>query len=165
MRAVRYASCAMFVAALELSCGGTPQTPTAASLPVVGPPAAKTGIVQGIVKHEGFVSHGLFPEGPLAGAQVVITEGPGAGLSVTTGADGVYRFELPLGPFRVRWSWPGNETRDSDPGTIVAGTTMTLDVVILRQASSLPIPEWSIAGTVRDGAGNPIAAAAISVED
>ena len=146
------------------ACGAseTPAAPSSAALP-----AATTGTVQGVVKHEAYSSHGYFPEGPVVGAQVLVTDGPGAGQSVTTTADGAYRFELPTGAFRVRWSGQaqGFETRDSDPGTVTAGATTTLDAVILRRQSSVPISEWSISGTVSDSVGNPIAAASIVVED
>src|SRR4051812_23733693 len=146
------------------ACGGS-HVPTAPSSAPSPAPAATTGVVQGVVMHEGYVSHGSFPQGPVTGAPVMVTEGPGAGQTVTTGADGAYRFELPPGPFRVRWSWPGNESRDSDPGTVAAGTTVTLDSVVLRLSWHLPIPEWSVSGTIRDSAGNPIADASIIVED
>jgi len=136
------------------ACGGTPAVPSPA---VTTPAAPTTGSVQGVVKHETYANHGLFLEGPLPGAQVLVTEGAGAGQSVTTGTDGTYRFELPPGPFRVRWSAGGFESRDSDPGTVIGGSTTTVDAVILRLLSNVPIAEWSISGIVRDGVGNPVA--------
>jgi hypothetical protein len=77
----------------------------------------------------------------------------------------VYRFELPAGPFRVRWSAPNWETRDSDQGTVVAGSTTTVDTVTLRTLANVPIAEWTITGTIRDGIGNPVAAASLLVGD
>jgi hypothetical protein len=152
------------VMSLLTACGAAPDTPAGPSWAVVMPPAPTTGIVQGVVKHETFISHGLFPEGPLSGAQVLVTEGPGAGQSVTTGADGAYRFELSPGPFRVRWSAQGYEPRDSDPGTVIAGSTTTVNAVILQRLSNV-IGDWSITGIVRDGVGNPVAGARVDAGD
>jgi hypothetical protein len=149
---------------LLTACGAAPDAPTGPSSAVVTPPAPTTGIVQGLVKHEAYVSHGLFPEGPLSSAQVVVTEGPGAGHSVTPVADGADRFDLPPGPFRVRWSAPGYEPRDSDPGAVIAGSTTTVNAVILQRLSNA-IGDWSITGIVRDGVGNPVAGARINAWD
>lgn len=147
------------VMSLLSACGGTPTVPSSAVTP--RPPT--TGIVQGIVKGDPFP--GRVPEAPLSGAQVVVTEGPGVGQSVTTGSDGAYRFELPAGPFRLRWSASSFETRDSNPGTAVAGSTTTVDAVTLRLLSNLPIAEWSISGIVRDGGGHPVAGVWVKAED
>jgi hypothetical protein len=147
---------------LLTACGAASDTPTTPSSAVVTPPAPTTGVVQGIVRHEAYVSHGLFPEGPLSGAQVVVTEGSAAGQSVTTGGDGAYRFELPSGPFRIRWSAANYDPRGSDPGEVTAGTTTTVEPVVLRRGG---IPEWSISGIVRDGVGNPVADALVDAWD
>lgn len=124
------------------------------------PPAPTTGVVQGIVKRAAFFGATFNPEAPLSGAQVLVTEGPGARQSATTGNDGAYRFELPAGPFRLRWSAssPFFETRDSNPGVVVAGSTTTVDAVVLRFA------EWSVSGIVRDGVGNPVARALVTAD-
>jgi len=157
-------ACALCAAmSLVSACGAASDTPTGPSSAVT-PPAPTTGIVQGIVKHEGFISHGWFPEGPLPGAQVVVTEGPGAGQSVTTGADGAYRFELPAGAFRVRWSAQGYEPRESDPGTLLAGSTTAVNAVVLQRLSNV-IGDWSINGMVRDGVGNPVAGVSVDAGD
>ena len=146
------------VMSLLTACGAASDTPTAPSSTMVTPSAPMTGVVQGIVKHETIVvPHLVVPEGPLSGAQVLVTEGVGAGQTVTTGADGAYRFELPPGPFRVRWSAQGYEPRESEPGTVIAGSTTPVNTVMLRLLSNLPIAEWSISGIVRDGLGNPVA--------
>jgi len=155
---------------LLTACGAASDTPTAPSSAVVTPPAPITGIVQGVVRHATvFVSlpaQVLLPEGPLSGAQVLVTEGAGAGRSATTGADGAYRLELPPGPFRVRWSRPGYEARESDPGAVIAGSTTTVDTVTLRPLPDLSIvEEWSISGIVRDGLGDPVAGAYVDVSD
>jgi hypothetical protein len=69
--------------------------------------------VEGIVNHESYLTNRIVnPAGPMSGARVVVTEGPGVGATVTTGADGVYHFDLPPGPFRVRWSAEFFETRE-----------------------------------------------------
>jgi len=151
------------VMSLLSACGAGSDTPTAPSPALVTPTAPTIGIVQGIVKGDPFP--GRVPEGPLSGAQVVVTEGPGVGQSVTTGSDGAYRFEVPAGPFRLRWSASSFETRDSNPGIVVAGITTTVDAVTLRLLSNLPIAEWSISGTVRDGVGNPVAGVWVTAND
>jgi Carboxypeptidase regulatory-like domain len=152
-----YALCAVM---LLLTACGAANAPTVPSSTVVTPPAPTTGTVQGIVKRAAFFGATFNPEAPLAGAQVLVTEGVGAGQSVTTGGDGAYRFELPAGPFRLRWSAssPFFETRDSNPGVVVAGSTTAVDVVVLRFA------EWRVSGIVRDGVGNPVAGAWVTVD-
>lgn len=152
------------VMSLLSACGAASDTPTGPSSAVVTPPAPTTGIVQGIVKREAYAGLVFYPEGPLSGAQVLVTEGAGAGQSVTTGADGAYRFELPPGPFRVRWSAQGYEPRDGDPGAVIAGSTTTVNTVTLR-LSFESNPEWSISGIVRDGLGNPVAGAQVDAGD
>src|SRR5438105_2715743 len=151
---------------LTMGCGAAPASPTVPSTTGTTAPAPTNGSVAGIVRHEAFVSGRiLVPEGPLAGAEVTVTEGAGAGRSVTTGADGAYRLELPPGPFRVRWSAPTYEPRASDSGTITAGITTTMMPVTLRLLSNVPIPEWSVSGIVRDGVGNPLPGALVTAGD
>ena len=106
------------------------------------------------MKREAYFGAVFNPEAPVSGAQVLVTEGAGAGQSATTAAGGAYRLELPPGPFRLRWSAQGLDPRESDPGTVIAGSTTTVDTVILRVMS---VPDWSITGIVRDGVGNPVA--------
>jgi hypothetical protein len=143
------------------ACGDTSTVPSST---VVTPPAPMTGVVQGIVRLESYFGLVFSPEGPLSGAQVLVTEGAGAGQTVTTGANGAYRLELPPGPFRLRWSAQDVEPRDSDPGTVTAGNTTTVGTVILRRSFE-GNPEWSISGIVRDGLGNPVAGADIEAGD
>lgn len=151
--------CALFVVASLLTACGAADSPTVPSSTVVPPPAATTGVVQGIVKRAASFGATFNPEAPLSGAQVLVIEGPGAGQSATTGNDGAYRFELPAGPFRLRWSASSFfETRDSSPGVVVAGSTTTVDAVVLRFA------EWSVSGIVRDGVGNPVAGAWVTAD-
>jgi len=145
------------VISLLTACGAA-EAPTVPSSTVVTPPAPTTGIVQGIVKRAAFFGATFNPEAPFSGAQVLVTEGAGTGQSVTTGSDGAYRFELAPGPFRLRWSASSFfETRDSNPGVVVAGSTTTVDAVVLRFA------EWSVSGIVRDGVGKPVAGAWVTV--
>jgi hypothetical protein len=145
-------TCALCAVMSLLTACGAADTPTVPSSTVVTPPAPTTGIVQGIVKRAAYFGATFNPEAPLSGAQVLVTEGAGTGQTVTTGGDGAYRFELPAGPFRLRWAASSFfETRDSNPGVVVAGSTTTVDAVTLRFA------EWSISGIVRDGVGNPVA--------
>lgn len=152
-------TCALCAVMSLLTACGAADAPTVPSSTVVTPPAPTTGIVQGIVKRAAFFGATFSPEAPLSGAQVLVTEGAGAGQSVTTGGDGAYRFELPAGPFRLRWSAssPFFEPRDSNPGVVVAASTTTLDAVVLRFA------EWRVSGIVRDGVGNPVAGAWVTV--
>src|SRR2546426_7296336 len=95
------------VMSLLTACGAASDTPTGPSSAVVMPPAPMIGVVQGIVRIEAYFGLVFSPEGPLSGAQVLVTEGAGAGQSVTSGANGAYRLELPPGPFRLRWSAQG----------------------------------------------------------
>ena len=152
-------TCALCAVMLLLTACGAADAPTVPSSTVVTPPAPTTGIVQGIVKRAAYFGVTFNPEAPLSGAQVLVTEGAGTGQSVTTGSDGAYRFELPAGPFRLRWSAssPFFEPRDSNPGVVVAGSTTTVDAAVLRFA------EWSVSGIVRDGVGNPVAGAWITI--
>ena len=147
---------------LLTACNAESDTPTGPSSAVVTPPAPTTGIVQGIVKREAYFGAVFNPEAPVSGAQVLVTEGVGAGQSATTAAGGAYRLELPPGPFRLRWSAQGLDPRESDPGTVIAGSTTTVDTVILRVMS---VPDWSITGIVRDGVGNPVADVSLVARD
>jgi hypothetical protein len=159
-----FALCA--VVSLLTACGTASDapTPTGPSSAVVTPSAPLTGLVEGIVRREAYSGLVFSPEGPLAGAQVLVTEGAGAGQSVTTAANGAYRLELPPGPFRLRWSAQGAEPRDSDPGAVIAGVTTTVDTVVLRRSFE-GNPEWSVSGTIRDSLGNPVAGVDVDASD
>jgi len=153
-------TCALCAVMSLLTACGAADAPTVPSSTAVTPPAPRTGIVQGIVKRAAYFGATFNPEAPLSGAQVLVTEGAGTGQSVTTGGDGAYRFELPAGPFRLRWSAssPFFEPRDSNPGVVVAGSTTTVDAVVLR------FSEWTVSGIVRDGVGKPVAGAWVTVD-
>ena len=153
-------TCALCAVMSLLTACGAADAPTVPSSTVVTPPAPTTGIVQGIVKRAAYFGATFNPEAPLSGAQVLVTEGAGTGQSVTTGGDGAYRFELPAGPFRLLWSAssPFFEPRDSNPGVVVAGSTSTVDAVVLR------FSEWTVSGIVRDGVGKPVAGAWVTVD-
>ncbi len=150
------------------SCGGASTSPSPSPSPTPTPPPVGVGrggvaIVDGIVFHEPLLANRiLLPAGPLEGAVVTITEGPAAGATLTTDATGTYHFELPAGSFRLRWSANFYETRDSDPMTALAGIAMKVPTVTLRQLANVPIPEWTISGSVVDGLGNPIAGVGLS---
>ena len=75
-----------------------------------------------------------------------------------------HTFELPAGPFAVRWSAHSYEPRESDPGTVVAGSTTTVSAVVLQRLSNVR-GDWSIPGTVGDGVGNPVADASVHSGD
>ena len=93
----------------------------------------------------------------LRDVEVVTTEGPGSGATVTTDATGKYRLELPAGPFRLRWSKPGYVARDSAPSMVNSGSTTAMPDVMLDG------PEWTITGVVTDGLGRPAPGAALLV--
>jgi len=52
--------------------------------------------------------------------------GPGSGTTVAKDAMGRYRFELPFGPFRLRWSKTGYVARDSAPSMVNRGETTAM---------------------------------------
>jgi Carboxypeptidase regulatory-like domain len=156
--------CALWaVMSLLSACSAASDAPTAPSSAVT-PPAPTTGIVQGIVRREAYFGLVFSPETPLSGAQVVVTEGAGAGQRATTDANGGYRLELPPGPFRLRWSAQGVEPRDSDPGAAIAGGITTVVTVVLRRSFE-GNPQWSVSGIVRDNLGNPVAGAEVDAGD
>jgi carboxypeptidase family protein len=157
--------CALYVVmSLLAACGSASDSPTAPSSTVVTQPPPTTGIVQGFVRLEAYFGLVFSPEAPLSGAQVLVTEGAGAGQSVTTASNGMYRLELPPGPFRLRWSAQGVESRDSDPGAVTAGATTTVNTVVLPRSFE-GNPEWSVSGIVRDNRGNPVADAEVDAWD
>jgi hypothetical protein len=144
---------------LTLACGETPTNPM--------PPArAVTGIVEGFVYHDAYLfSRILIQPGPQRDALVTVTEGPAAGATFVTGVDGAYRFELPAGAFRLRWTATTFETRESESVSVRAGETTKIDTVTLRALVDVPIPEWSVSGTVVDGRGIPVEGASILSAD
>jgi hypothetical protein len=146
------------VACLAACGGGPPVDPSPATAP------RRTGSLEGMVNHESYVQGRLpIPAGPLAGAQVTVTEGPGAGTTLTTGNDGAYHFDLPEGPFRLRLSggsvW---ESRDSEPGNVQAGMTTRVATVTLRLQTNVPVAPWTITGRVLDGTGNGVPDVSVS---
>jgi Carboxypeptidase regulatory-like domain len=157
-------SCALCAVMALLTACGAADVPTVPSSTRVTPPAPLTGVVQGAVRLEAYSGLVFSPEAPLSGAQVLVTEGPGAGQSVITGANGAYGLELPPGPFRLRWSAQGAESRDSDPGAVTAGATTIVNTVVLKRSFE-GNPEWSVGGTVRDSRGNPVAGVGVQTWD
>ncbi len=155
---VRHAAAVLLVGVLCAACGSSPAAPST-------PASVRTASVDGIVNHEAYIQ-GLrlpVPAGPLDGTAVVVTEGPGAGKSLITGPDGVYHFDSPPGPFRLRWSKEAWEARDSDASTVAAGETRKLATVTLRLLSNVPVAEWVVSGRVFDGTGNPVALAGVYI--
>ena len=90
-------ACALCAVMSMMTACGAADTPTVPSSTVVTPPAPLTGVVQGAVRLEAYSGLAFSPEAPLSGAEVLVSEGAGAGQSVTTGANGAYRLELPQG--------------------------------------------------------------------
>ncbi len=158
VHSVRHVTTFLLPCLLCAACGSSPAAPSPG-------PTARIASIEGIINHEQFVQ-GLrlvVPAGPLAGAEVVVTEGPGAGKTFTTGTDGTYHLDLPPGPFRLRWSAEFWEPRDSDAGTLDAGETRKLATVTLRLLANVPVAEWVISGRVFDGLGNPVPGAGVAV--
>jgi hypothetical protein len=145
------------------ACGSAPSAPTSPGAPT-SPPVTRTGtaIIEGIVFHEPLLANRiLLPAGPLAGARVTVTEGAAAGATFTTDTNGAYHVELPAGTFRLRWTADFYETRDGDAMTALTSAATKIPTVTLRLLSNVPIPEWTVSGSVADGLGNPVAGASL----
>ena len=93
----------------------------------------------------------------LRDVEVLTIDGRESNTSVTTDAMGKYRLELPVGPFRLRWSKTGYVARESAPGTVERGVTITMPDVVLDG------PQWTVEGLVTDGRGQPAAGASVVV--
>ena len=143
---------------LATACGDN--APTSPSAAVTG---TQPGVVEGVVYTRQIPIPRTLPAGSdaqrmrLRDVEVVTTEGPGSGATVTTDATGKYRLELPAGPFRLRWSKPGYVARDSAPSMVNSGSTTAMPDVMLDG------PEWTITGVVTDGLGRPAPGAALLV--
>jgi hypothetical protein len=98
----------------------------------------------------------------LEGVLVEATGGVGAGRAAFTSGAGVFRFELPAGTTRFRWSKEGYVARDAEH-TIVAGARSEVQVW-LQQATPpapFPPPPYTFTGTVRDSRRNPVGGAEV----
>jgi len=94
---------------------------------------------------------------PVEGATVVARDGSGTALrTMTTGADGAYRTELPIGQWELVTSAFGYVTQTREV-TVVDGTVR--EPIVLEVAST-----HTITGVV-SAAGEPVAGAVVTVED
>jgi hypothetical protein len=155
MRTVLAAVCVL----AYVACGAGPTSPTSApstsASPAPPPQTAGVATVQGVVFHAPVLNYnGPGPVGPLGGAIVTVTEGPSAGDTSTTDANGVYHFRLSAGTFRLQWRATSYDPLDSDAMTAVADQVLSVPTVTLRPAA---IPPWTVRGTVVDDVGNPVA--------
>jgi subtilisin family serine protease len=104
-----------------------------------------SGSLAGIVRADGV---------PLGGVPVQVTGT--ASRTVTTAADGAYRFgRLPAGAYRIRVASFGYETFETDV-TITAGDALTVDPVLTAG------PSGAVSGVV-SGAGTPLSGATVAL--
>lgn len=98
----------------------------------------------------------------LEGVLVEATSGVGAGRATFTSGAGVFRFELPPGTTRFRWSKEGYVSRE-DEYTIVAGIRSEVQVWLQKVTTPPPFPPppYTFTGTVRDSRRNPVVGAEI----
>jgi len=98
----------------------------------------------------------------LEGVLVEATSGVGAGRATFTSGAGVFRFELPPGPTKFKWSKEGYVAREGDY-TIVAGTRSEVQVWLQKATTPPPFPPppYTFTGTVRDSRRNTVGGAEI----
>jgi hypothetical protein len=98
----------------------------------------------------------------LEGVLVEATSGVGAGRATFTSGAGVFRFELPQGTTRFKWSKDGYLAREGDY-TIVAGTRSEVQVWLQKVTTPPPFPPppYTFTGTVSDSRRNTVGGAEI----
>ncbi len=140
----------------DLSCGGT----------------ADDNNVWGEGRLDAFVAVDLSPRGPTGTLAGTVTDqstgSPIAGASVHvvgptdrttfTGADGTYSLVLPVGTYDVTASHFGYVSETASGVVVSEGATTTQDFALT------PAPSHSVSGHVRDGDGNPLAGATVTIE-
>jgi hypothetical protein len=84
--------------------------------------------------------------GPVAGVHVGVTNGGGGG-GATTGADGVYSFDVPAGTYNLTASKYGYSPSNAQGLTVAAGGQTAQDFALV------PAPSVTVGGTVRDASG------------
>ena len=82
-----------------------------------GAPGASTGLLVGTVTN-------VLTDEPCPGAEIAVD--PSVGGPVTTGADGTYSVELPVGAYAVTCTMPDFDD-GGDAASVVAATTTTVD--------------------------------------
>lgn len=98
----------------------------------------------------------------LEGVFVEATAGAGAGRATFTSGAGLFRFELPPGTTRFRWSKDGYLAREAEH-TITAGVRTEVQVWLQKATTPPPFPPppYTFTGMVRDSRRNPVAGADI----
>jgi subtilisin family serine protease len=139
----------------DLTCGGTAADNNVwgegkldAFAAVDAAPRGPTGTLTGTVTN---ASNG----NPIAGA-TVHASGP-AERTTTTNAAGVYSLTAPIGTYDVTASAFGFATETATGVEVTEGGTTTQDFALD------PAPSHSVSGFVRDGAGNPLANATVTI--
>jgi subtilisin family serine protease len=140
----------------DLSCGGT----------------ADDNNVWGEGRLDAFVAVDISPRGPtgtLAGTVTDASTGPpieGAAVHAVgpsdrttfTGADGTYSVTLPVGTYDVTASHFGYLSETATGVVVTEGATTTQDFALA------PAPSHTVSGHVRDGDGNPLAGATVTIQ-
>jgi len=140
----------------DLSCGGT----------------ADDNNVWGEGRLDAFVAVDLSPRGPTGTLAGTVTDqstgNPIQGAAVHavgptdrttfTGADGTYSIVLPVGTYDVTASHFGFVSETATGVVVSEGATTTQDFALA------PAPSHSVSGHVRDGEGNPLAGATVTIE-
>ena len=93
---------------------------------------------------------------PISGARIDIT-GP-SNRTLSTGADGTYRSTLPTGDYTVAASAFGFQNASASV-SITEGQTTTQDFALT------PAAAYTVSGHVRDGAGNAVANAIVTIQN
>jgi subtilisin family serine protease len=140
----------------DLSCGGT----------------ADDNNVWGEGRLDAFVAVDISPRGPTGTLAGTVTDqstgSPIEGAAVHavgptdrttfTGPDGTYSIVLPVGTYDVTASHFGFVSETASGVTVTEGATTTQDFALT------PAPSHSVSGHVRDGDGNPLAGATVTIE-
>jgi hypothetical protein len=98
------------------------------------------------------------PEPVEAGVLVEIIAGAGQGSLVFTDTGGIYRLQLPRGPFRLRWSKRGFQPAESAEQVVDSGNHVSMPEVLLKTAA------WVITGVVTDSRDTPVADTIITID-
>jgi hypothetical protein len=144
------------VDAEDLSCGGTTDDNNVfgegrldAFAAVDASPRGPTGTLAGTVTDQSTGS-------PIEGAAVHVV-GP-TDRTTFSGADGSYSIVLPVGAYDVTASHFGYVSETATGVTVSEGATTTQDFALT------PAPSHPVSGHVRDGDGNPLAGATVTIE-
>jgi len=140
----------------DLSCGGT----------------ADDNNVWGEGRLDAFVAVDISPRGPTGMLTGTVTDAStgnpieGAAIHAVgptdrttfTGADGTYSITLPVGTYDVTASHFGYLSETATGVVVTEGATTTQNFALT------PAPSHSVSGHVRDGDGNPLAGATVTIE-